>query len=48
VGSFSTGPMMAYRIPKAKGLYAVAVMRLVAVTSVTVRPVYEVGFGWGF
>jgi hypothetical protein len=48
VGSFSGGPMVTWKIPKLKNVYALGVVRFVAVTSVTVKPLYEIGLGWGF
>ena len=46
-GSLSAGPMLAWKLPLLKNVYALAVVRLVANTASTVRPLYEVGFAWG-
>ncbi len=46
-GSLSAGPMLAWKLPGLKNVYALGVLRLVANTSSTVRPLYEVGFAWG-
>lgn len=47
LGSFSGGPMLAYKLPKLKNIYAIGVMRFVAVTSTSAKPIWEFGFGWG-
>ena len=46
-GSLSAGPMLAWRVPKLKNVYAVGVVRFVATTAGQVKPLYEFGFGWG-
>lgn len=54
LGSFSTGGMIAYDLGgaikplKGQNVYVVAVVRVLAITSVSVQPIFEFGFAKGF